>query len=116
MKIQPEQAEQIRIADWMRIMHPDIPFFAFANERKCSLQYGALLKRMGVKPGVSDLFFSRSNLTHHGLWLELKVGKNKPTPYQIQFLQERREEGYKAEWCIGADKAIELIKEFYSLK
>lgn len=116
MKIQPEQAEQIKIADWMRIMHPDIPFMHIANERKCSWQYGELLKRMGVRPGVADLFFPLFNRTCNGLFIELKVGKNKITSHQLQFLHDMRGVGYMAECCYGADEAIALIKEFYSLK
>ncbi len=115
MTAKPEQAQQIIVADWMRYFHPEIPFFHIANERKCSIQQGAMLKRMGVTPGVFDLFFPKPSSAYSGLFIEMKVGKNKPTPNQLNFQQEIRFCGYKAEICYGADATIDEIKNFYSL-
>ena len=51
-KVGLEQIEQIKIFDWLRFMKLDNVAFHCPNERKCSPQHGALLKRMGVTSGV----------------------------------------------------------------
>ena len=76
---------------------------------------GAILKRMGVKPGVSDIFFPRSNHQFKGLWLELKVGKNKATEAQVKFIDEMIAEGYSGLVAYGFDEAILMIKSFYQI-
>jgi hypothetical protein len=55
-----EEKTHISIVEWFQYQFPELheDFHHFANERKCSLAYGAKLKRMGVKPGVSDFFIA----------------------------------------------------------
>ena len=111
-----EATQQILIVEWLRQVHPDIPFIHCANERKCSPVYGRLLKRMGQRAGVSDLFFPRGNDIHKGLWLELKSAKGKPTDLQLDFLTEMMSEGYLGLVCYGSKQAIDAISLFYGIK
>lgn len=114
MKVGEESIEQIKVVEWLR-QCTKIPFLHIAGERKCSPQYGAFLKRMGVLSGVSDLFFPRSNHSHKGMWLELKTLKGKPSLNQIQFLADMEKEGYFGVVCYGSEEAIKTIKLFYNL-
>lgn len=114
MPLKPEQIEQIIVFDWIRHHKLDDYAFHIANERKASPQAGALLKRMGVKSGVSDIFIAIPSNGFHGLWLELKAGKNRPTESQIKFLEDMRSKGYEALWCTGADKAKQIITDYLS--
>lgn len=114
MKLTAETTEQIKIFDWIRAC-TDLPAMHIALERKCSPQYGAVLKRMGVIPGISDIFIPRKSGIYSGLWLELKVGKNKPTPAQADFLVQMTKEGYMAVCVYGSEAAIEFIKTFYEI-
>jgi len=43
------------------------------------------LKRQGVKKGVWDLNLPVPSGFNHGLWIEMKAGKNKLTPEQVDF-------------------------------
>lgn len=115
MEITPEQSAQIIVCDFSR--SHKLPFYHIANERKCSFAYGNLLKRMGVTKGISDIFMPRSNpnKTFKGLFIELKAGKNKPTPSQIEFINNIISEGYAGHVAYGADEAIAIIKAFYDL-
>lgn len=113
--MKPEQSIQIAVCDWLRKHHPELPFMHIANERRCSPQAGALLKRMGVKPGVSDLFFPRGNSNASGLWLELKSETGRATPAQISFMKEMRLEGYEAEVAYSWQEALQYISMFYGL-
>lgn len=115
MKLGKEQIEQIKLREWV-IQCTDLPFLHIANERTCTPQHGAILKRMGVLKGVSDVFIPRANKTCHGLWIELKVGKNKPSPTQLEFGNEMLEEGYGFYVAYSSEEAILMIKSFYGME
>ena len=113
MNIRPEESAQITLCDYAKLHK--LPFFHIANERKCSFIYGQLLKKMGVVKGFSDIFMPRGNQNFKGLFIELKAGKNKPTPSQIDFLNKIILEGYAGHVAYGADEGIAIIKSFYDL-
>ena len=110
-----ERDEQIKLFQWIKL-NPKIKPFALyiPNDGKRSPQLGAIYKRMGLRPGTSDIFIAMPNKTktHHGLWIELKWGKNKATPAQLEFINDMRSQGYYAEVVWGADDAIQLIKDY----
>jgi hypothetical protein len=109
-----EDAEQIAVMDWIRLMNLDNIVMHIANQRATSPMQGAKLKRMGVKSGVSDLFIVRSSGHWKGLWLELKSKTGKVSPKQLQFLADMKAEGYDTAICFGADNAIDYIKKYLS--
>lgn len=116
MKIGAEAIEQIKVCEWLKQLHPEIPFIHIANERSCDAVYGRILKRMGVRKGVSDLFFPKGNLIASGLWLELKSAKGKLSPSQLEFINEMIALGYLAHVAFSAEEAILIIKKFYSIE
>ena len=68
------------------------------------------LKRMGVKPGVPDLFIPCPVGGFHGLWIEMKSLTGRPTALQKQWIEYLRSQGYKAYVCKGAKEAITCLK------
>ena len=59
----------------VRKMFPQLALlYHIPNERKCTPQQGARLKRMGVKSGVPDLHLPVARGVYHGLYLEMKTG------------------------------------------
>lgn len=112
--MQPEQIDHINIVNWFNYQFPELSddFHHFANERRCSIQQGRLLKRMGVKKGVSDFFLAYPVHGYAGLWLELKVGKNKPTKEQIAFGERKIKRGYQFAFVWGTENALEMIKRY----
>lgn len=114
MRMTKEDIAQIQVVDWVK-QCTDLPVWHTANQRQTSPQHGSMLKRMGVRPGVADLFFPRKQGLFSGLFLELKVGSNKPTPLQTAFLEEMTKEGYMAACVWGSEAAIEFIKTFYNI-
>ena len=116
MKLGAETLEMIRIFDYIRFKKLDAFIFHIANERKTSVQAGSILKRMGVKPGVSDIFIAIPRLSFHGMFLEVKANKNKPTDLQRKFLDDMISQGYFATWRTGADASIEAIESYLALK
>ena len=108
-----ERDEQIKLFQWIRL-HPNIkPYALFIpNDGKRSPLLGAIYKRMGLRPGTSDIFIAIPNKTHHGLWIELKWGKNKATPAQLEFIDDMTRQGYAAHVIWGADDAIKQIEQY----
>ncbi len=112
MKVGPEDIQSIILYDWIVFNNLDDITFHVGNERNCSNAYGSLLKRKGVKPGVSDYFIMRPMPPYAGLIIELKIKPNKPTATQLQFLETMNREGYLAVVKWSADEAIATIKEY----
>ena len=74
------------------------------------------LKRQGVKSGVPDLFLPLPNKTYHGLFIEMKYGKNKPTQNQKEWIKYLNYVGYLAVVCYSAEEAINIIKKYIADK
>lgn len=71
------------------------------------------LRRMGVVPGVSDLFLPVARHGYHGIWIEMKRKHGgRLSPDQKDWIEGMREEGYKAERANGADEAISILEEY----
>jgi hypothetical protein len=111
---QHERIDHINTVNWFKHHYPELDddFHHFANERKCSVIQGALLKRMGVKRGVADFFLALPLNGKAGLWVELKVGKNKPTKEQQAFLERKAQRGYEAVCVWGTKAAREAISAY----
>ena len=111
MPLQPEQIDHINVVNWFDYQFPELEpdFHHFANERKCSVQQGRILKRMNVKKGVLDFFLALPLNGRAGLWVELKVGKNKPTKEQLEFAERKIARGYDAVFVWGFEAAKEVI-------
>lgn len=114
MSLQPEQIDHINLINWFHHNYPELAddFHHFANERKCSVQQGRILKRMGVKKGVLDFHLALPFGEFHGLWVELKVGKGKLSPEQIDFINRKNARGYFAIAVWGFEAAKEIIKTY----
>lgn len=112
--LKPEQIQHIQVIDWVNAC-TDLPVIHIANERRVSPQHGAVLKRMGLRPGVSDLFFPRAKHPWFGLWVELKTVTGKPTPLQLKFIEDMIKEGFYGKVTYGAEETIAFIKGFYDL-
>jgi hypothetical protein len=76
---------------------------------------GQILKFTGVKAGVSDICVGIPRGNFHGMFIELKFGKNKATQHQINFIQNMRSKGYHALVCVGFEAARAAIEEYMSL-
>ena len=115
MILKPETIAMIQVYEWVK-QNTNLPFMHIANEGKRSIANTRILKRMGMRPGVSDIFIPRACRGYHGLWIELKVGSNEPTAQQIDFLEQMISEGYLAKVIYEAEPCIEYIANFYSIE
>ena len=70
------------------------------------------LKRQGVKAGVPDIVLPAARAGYHGLYIELKAGKNTTTKTQEKWLEHLTAAGYFTAVCYGWQKAAELIESY----
>jgi hypothetical protein len=87
-------------------------FFAIPNGGLRNIKVAAKLKQEGVKAGVADLFVALSNGKYHGLFIEVKVGKNRQQPNQKIFEQKVLENGYQYKVVRSIDEMISVIREY----
>ena len=91
-----------------------------ANEGDMPVQYRVKLKRKGTFAGFPDVVvfyppYIGSSLGS-GLAIELKVGKNEPTPSQLQWLNDLRDLGWRVEVCYTLDEVLDVLRECYPHK
>lgn len=68
--------------------------FAIPNGGHRNKLTAVKLKQEGVKAGVLDTCLPVARGGWHGAFIELKVGSNKPTPEQKEWIKNLMEQGY----------------------
>lgn len=89
--------------------------FHIPNERRCTPQQGRLLKAMGVRSGVPDLFLPVARGGYHGLWIEMKTEDGTATPEQNWWGDRLLAQGYFWEVCHGWESAVRVLEWYLSL-
>lgn len=113
-----EAEEQCKLMSWANHcaytgIYPELALlFAIPNGGKRNAAEAAHLKRQGVKAGVPDLCLAVPRGEYHGLYIELKVGKNKPTDNQLGWLRLLRQYGYAVAVCYSAEEAKDVIDKY----
>jgi len=110
----PEWKEQMYTVDWAN-MHPVARkcLLAIFNEGQRSPKRTAIMKRMGLRVGVSDLFMAYPAHGKHGLWIEIKKRKgSKVAPEQAAWLNLMNSLNYVAVLCYGWEEAVNAIKNY----
>ncbi len=96
------EANSDKFPDAKKTIH--IPNGGYRTKRQA-----ARFKQMGVQSGVPDLALMVQRRGFSGLYIELKVGRNKPTTEQYDWLNFLNNEGYKAVWCTGWEAARDIL-------
>jgi len=92
-----------------------ILLFHIANGEKRDPATAMKLKGMGVTKGVPDLFLSVSNPEYHGLYIEMKNDKGKPSKEQLEFQSKSIYQGYAFFICRSLDEFKELILRYMKI-
>lgn len=108
-----EESIQKTVMEWVRL-HPLLSkvIFHIPNEGRRTWRFGKLLKLMGMRAGVSDLFVGLARHGYHGAWIELKSSKGILTPAQKGFMRDMAAQGYYVRACWSVDEAIQVIKDY----
>lgn len=117
-----EHDEQVRLFEWAELVSlKDLRLkllFAIPNGAYFGGMWKVInkMKAEGLKSGVPDVFLAVPKKRFHGLFIEMKVGKNKPSDTQKEWIENLRLAGYMVEICYSADEAINLIQMYLDAK
>lgn len=111
---QIERGEQTVLINWCDIAAKKDPrigmIFHIPNGGSRNPIEAANFKRMGVKAGVPDLFLPAvGDGGEHGLWIELKSPKGRPTERQLGWHVYLMGEGYRVAVCRSWQEGAEAI-------
>lgn len=105
-----EAQEQKAVVDYCDLK--GIPVFHIPNGGYRNPREAAHLKAQGVRAGVPDLFMPVAKNGHHGLFIEMKTAKGRPTDKQLEWVRLLRRQGYAAYVCRGAGNAIACVDQY----
>lgn len=108
-----EQAALVRWAAFARARLPELSMlYAVPNGGHRHKATAARLKAEGVKRGVPDVCLPIPRGGNHGLYIELKTERGKPTPEQLGWIRALRRQGYAACVCHGWEQARDTIEDY----
>lgn len=121
-----ETTEQIRVIQWAKHRESEYPALKWLmhipNGGRRDGREAAVLKQMGVKSGVSDLFLPHPASVlikesgewgnYHGLFIEMKYGKNILSAGQKEFLYDMALCGYYAAVCYSYNQAVKVLEGY----
>lgn len=113
-----EDSHCIALMQWCAISlkkYPQLRWLThIPNGGARDLREGAKFKAMGVKRGFPDYFlaYPKWGERYCGLFIEMKVGNNKTSVEQDEWIKYLSEAGYKAVVCYGWIEARDKIEEY----
>lgn len=114
-----EDTEQIQVIQWARLRegrYPELEWLChIPNGGSRNKAEAVKLKQMGVKPGIPDLFLPVANGPYHGLFIEMKYGKNTLQDSQRQCLRFLLAAGYHATVCYSAEITTSVIENYIKM-
>jgi len=115
MKISEDDL-QISCFQWIELMRPSHPILEWIihvpNGGKRPRGAAGKLKAMGVKPGVLDVLLPLPFNGWAGLAIEMKVGRNKTTDQQDDWLQVFEASGYYTAVCYTLEDFMSHVGRF----
>jgi hypothetical protein len=110
--------ENLTIAcnNWFRMQYPKVLASHIPSGGQRHVAIGAKLKRMGTIKGLPDFMVFERIGNRAGLAIELKVGKNKPSPEQIDVLQRLEKNGWVVSVCYSFDEFEKVVNEYFNNK
>lgn len=115
-KNQYEANEQIKLFRWAEFALGKYPCLSLLhhipNGGSRDTREAHNLKLQGVKSGVPDVCLPVPSGKYHGLYIEMKYGKNKPTDNQTRWLNSLRKNGYCTAVCYNWEEARKVIENY----
>jgi hypothetical protein len=108
-----EHAEQVALFTWARYQTVHIPelslLHAIPNGGHRHIAVASRMKAEGVRAGVPDICLPVPRGGYHGLYLEMKFGKNTVSAAQQRWLTRLAAQGYATVVCYGFEEAQSAI-------
>ena len=114
-----EATEQILVMQWCELnecIYPELELMHhIPNGGKRDKAEAGRLKKQGVKAGVPDLHLPVPKGEYCGLYIEMKLNGNKPTPKQKMWIKKLREQIHCVVVCDGFEEAKDTIIKYMSI-
>lgn len=113
-----EHCHQVALFDWAQLMissgrYPQLEWmYAIPNGGMRSKAVAGKLKAEGVKSGVFDIFLPVARHGYHGMYIEMKYGKNKLSDKQRDFKLFAELQGYFCVVCWDWEEAAHKIENY----
>jgi hypothetical protein len=107
-----ESKLQSACVKWFRLQYPNELIFAIPNGEKRSKITASILKGQGVLSGVYDLMLMCSRKGWHGLFIEIKFGKNNLTDNQKVFKGKATDAGYLCVECWTFEQFQQQVEHY----
>lgn len=120
--LQPSEHQvQRSVIFWWRHAHatfglPVFALFAIPNGGLRDVVTAAKLKAEGLRPGIPDLMLAAPSKGAHGLYVEMKVGKNDTSDAQDEVIAYLRRQRYVCAVCWTAEDAIKVITDYLKVE
>lgn len=117
-----ETKDQMHYVAWMRTFNPKIIFtispaaFKFGGTQAQRAIQGKRMKAMGYLVGTPDIMIFHPVAEYHGLFIEMKYGKNSLTDQQRIVMGILSALGYSCWVCIGYKEAVEVTTRYLNGK
>ena len=100
--------------EWLGYAYPAVRKVSWAvpNGIKCGKSQAVKAKAEGLTAGALDITIAVPNESYHGLFIEMKIHPNTPTPEQTDMIKNLRTNNYKAEVCYNIDDAMFITKKY----
>ena len=107
---------QKNVIKWINLKYPKLLYCASAGGMRTSYKQAVKMKATGYIKGFPDLFIYEPVDPYHGLAIEIKIKKGRPTKHQIDWRDKLNHRNYVAEITYGFDETIEVIERYLSGK
>jgi len=109
---QPEHEMQVQIVNFLK-SHPSHPLFtATVGGVRLAAHTAMKMKAAGYSKGTPDLLIFEPRGGYHGLALEVKTEKGRPSDEQKKWIIDLTERGYYAKITKGYNETVEVIKKY----
>lgn len=111
-----EFSHQCSLFEWAgyaKATHPELRLLtASLNGVRLTKAQAGKAKAAGMRKGEHDVRLPVARGGYIGLSIEMKFGKNKPTPEQIEFGELLEAEGWCVRYCWSWDEARDAILSY----
>jgi hypothetical protein len=109
-----EHELQRACVDWFALAYSEHNgmLFAIPNGGYRHLSVARKLRAEGVVSGIPDLFLAIPRNGFPGMFIEMKVGRNKPTQMQTFRMKQLTRRGYKCVVCRSLEQFMDIIEKY----
>ena len=107
-----EHELQKSIIKYLKLKYPKLLYCASVGGVRTSMRQAIKMKETGYKKGMPDIFFYEPVAPYHGLAIEVKIKKGRPTKEQLWWRDQLNSRNYISEITYGFEETINVIERY----